>query len=141
MILENKGVLDNTLLKMVAKVLKDTPRTKGFKVKTLDGVVTITYEELIQFVEKLAEEIANGNYDQLNKCATCGYYSYPGKKGGKGWCCPKNFTSSRRNDDYCSQWTPMTAEQEYIRRKVDGQFGQLQTKRAGNGSKNSRKGN
>jgi hypothetical protein len=141
MILENKGVLDNILLKMVAKVLKDSPRTKGFKIKTLDGVVTITHEELIQFVEKLAEEIAKGNYDKLSKCSTCGNFSYPGRKGGRGWCSPKNFTSFRKKDDYCSQWIPMTEEQKYVRRKLDEQFGQLQTKRAGNGSKNSRKGN
>ena len=141
MILKNKGVLDSTLLKMVAKVLKENPRTKGFKVKTIRGVATITHEELIQFVEALAEEIKQGNYDQLNKCETCGNFSHPGKRGAKGCCFPKNFTSFRKVTDYCSNWTPMTEEQKYIRRKTNEQFGQLQTKRAGDGSKNSKKSN
>ena len=138
MILKNKGVLDSTMLKVVAKVLKNnTSGVKGFKLKTPNGVATVTYKEIIQFVETLSEEMANGNYDELRKCSTCGNFNHPGRKGGKGWCFPKEFTSFRKVNDYCSGWIPMTKEQEYLRRKSN-EFGALQTKRAGNGSEDSK---
>lgn len=140
MILKNKGVLDSTMLKIVARVLKNnTSGVKGFKLKTSNGVATVTYKEIIQFVETLANEMDKGNYDELHKCATCSKFSYPGKKGGKGCCFPKEFTSFRSVDDHCSLWEPMTKEQEYVRRKVN-EFGSLQTKRAGDGSEDSKKG-
>lgn len=144
MILQNKGVLDSTMLRVVARVLKNnTSGVKGFKLKALHGSTTVTFDEIVKFVETLADEIAKGNYDELRKCATCGNFSYPGKKGGNGCCFPKEFSSSRKVDDYCSRWLPMTKEQEYTRKKVKelNEFGALQTKRAGNGSADSKKGN
>ena len=141
MILKDKGVLDSTMLKIVAKVLKtNTSGVKGFKLKTLKGPTTVTFEEVIQFVETLADEMSKGNYAELKKCETCGNYSYPGKKGARGTCFPKEFTSFRRVDEHCSQWVPMTKEQEYTRRKVR-EFFTLQTKRTGDGSEDSQEGN
>lgn len=144
MILKDKGVLDSTMMKVVARVLKNnTSGVKGFKLKTLRGVVNVTYDEIVQFVETLAEEMSKGNYDKLRKCDTCGNFSYPGRKGAKGCCFPKEFTSFRKTEDYCSQWIPMNAEQKYIRRRMleSNEFGTLQTQRAGDGSENSKKGN
>lgn len=142
MILKKKGVLDSTVLKMVSRVLKETtPTRKGFKVKTLRGEAVVTHEELIQFVDKLAEEIQQGNYDKLRKCETCGNFGYPGRKGAKGWCSPKDYSSFRKPEDYCSQWIPMTEQQKHTRRVLRGESGTLQTERAGNGSKDSKKGN
>ena len=107
------------MMKIVAKILKNnTSGVKGFKLKTLKGPATVTYEEIIQFVEILAEEMAKGNYDELRKCETCGNFSYPGKLGTRGSCFPKEFTSFRKLTDYCSGWVPMTKEQENTRRSV-----------------------
>lgn len=138
MILEDKGVLDSTMLKIVAKILRENPpRQKGFKVKTLEGTAVVTQQDILYFVSALADEVQKGNYEQLKKCETCGNFGYPGRKGEKGWCSPKTPTSFRKVNDHCSQWIPMTKEQEYTRRKLRGELGTLQTKRAGNGSKDS----
>lgn len=137
MILKEKGILDSTMVKIIAKILRDNPQTKGFKVNTLKGTVVLTYEEIVKFAETLSEEMNKGNYDEIRKCSTCGNFSYPGRKGAKGCCFPKEFTSFRKVNDYCSQWVPMTTEQQYIRRRMN-ELRTLQTERAGDGSEDSK---
>ena len=137
MIFSDRGIDDSTMLRLIAKILRgNTDKVKGFKVKTFNGVALLPYEDVIQFAETLATEMAEGNYEKLQRCETCGNFSYPGKKGAPGWCTPKNYDHTKNTTDYCSGWTPMTEQQEYTRRKVN-ELGPLQTQRAGDGSEDS----
>lgn len=124
MVLKDKGVSDTTMLKIIAKVLKDhSASIKGFKLKVSGEVVTVTPEDMIQFAEGLKEELSQGDYVKICRCSTCGNFNYPGKKGERGWCMPKETTSFRKTTDYCSGWTPMTEQQANTRRKINEYFG------------------
>lgn len=141
MIFSDKGVDDSTMLKLIAKILRgNTDKVKGFKVKTINGVVLIPYDDVIKFADTLAEKMAEGDYNEINPCETCGNFGYPGKIGAPGWCSPKGNSHSKNLKDYCSGWTPMTEQQEYTRRRLN-EFTSLQTQRAGNESEDSFEGN
>lgn len=124
MILKEKGIPDSTMLSLVAKLLRRDTTTKGFKVKGVDGVQPVTYDEVVQFVETLSQQVKEGQYREVNHCDTCRYFSGT-PMGSRGACFPDNFTSSRVKKDFCSGWTPMTPEQEQTRRKINAL---LQTK-------------
>lgn len=141
MMFSDKGVDYATMLRLIAKILRgNTTKVKGFKVKTINGVVLLPYEDVVNFAETLANEIAEGNYEKLNRCETCGNFGYPGKRGAPGWCSPKGNSHTKNLDDYCSGWVPMTEQQEYTRRRVN-EFTSLQTQRAGDESEDSSEGN
>ena len=141
MIFSDKRIDDSTMLRLIAKILRgNTDKVKGFKVKTINGVALLPYDDVIKFVETLAEEMAEGNYDEINRCETCGNFGYPGKRGAPGWCSPKGNTPNKNLKDYCSGWIPMTEQQEYTRRKIN-EFTPLQTQRAGDELEDSSEGN
>lgn len=138
--MENRWASEKTLLKLVANILRKSPMAKGYKVKTLNGVEKITAEELIQFVEYLAEALHTGEYGRIQRCKTCGRFDPDWCGRGRGWC--PEFVAYKTNRDFCSAWTPLTEQQkEQRKRRQSFELGQVQTKRAGNSSKNSRKGN
>lgn len=122
MILKNQGISDETALKLVFKVLKRNQSIKGFKVNTKKGEKTITFDELLKFVEDLANSLSEGSYGEIRHCNTCGNFSRSGTKGQRGWCCPDTHTSFRNNKDYCSGWKPMTEEQKHIKEVLDEHF-------------------
>ena len=136
MLMKEKGIPDKTMMLLIAKLLKRDTSTKGFKVKGVDGIQPVTYSEVIQFAEELAQRMSQGEYLQINKCSTCGNFDAP-PKGARGACFPKNPTCSRTKNDYCSSWIPLDESQKYFRRKMD----ELQSKRVGDDSENSPQGN
>lgn len=123
MILSDKNVADSKALKMVAKLLKKQPSAKGFKLKTNKGEQIVTPDELIQFVETLAEKLDAGDYGEIHRCDTCGNFSRSGKRKDVGACFPKTYTATRLTTDHCSGWTPMDAEQRHIKERMDEHFG------------------
>lgn len=128
MLFKNKGVSDSTVLKIVSKILRDNESTKGFRVSTSKGKATLTYAEIIKFVDALAERLADGRYGVIRRCDTCGNFSRSGRKGRKGWCSPKDCNLYRANDEYCSKWIPMTKEQQYTKEVINEHFKSSQTK-------------
>lgn len=136
MLMKKKGIPDKTMMSLITKLLKRDTTTKGFKVKGVDGVQPVAYSEVVHFAERLTQLIAQGEYVQINKCDTCGNFD-AAPRSSKGACFPKNPTCSRTRKDYCSHWKPLDESQEYYRRRMN----ELQAKRAGNGSKDSNKGN
>lgn len=145
MLLKNKWVSDRVMLKLVAKILRKSPMAKGYKITTERGVEKVTSEEIIQFVEDLAEALYKGDYGEIKHCKTCGNFDPKFCGRGRGWCPEYGGYHSAR--DFCSGWIPMTEQQVRFRKKSREelenleQFEQLQTQRAGNGSKGSTKGN
>lgn len=125
MILRSKSISDAKALKMVAKLLRKHPSNKGFRLKTITGDKTVTYDELIEFVEELAKRLAEGSYQEVYTCNTCGNYSRSGKYANLGACFPKEFTSTRKSTDYCSGWVPMDKEQQRTKESMDEHFGKL----------------
>lgn len=128
MILANKEISDATALKMVSKLLRRSQPTKGFRVKTRSGEKTLTYDELLQFVDDLATRLDEGSYGVIHRCDTCGNFSRPGRINQRGCCFPKKLTSFRNREDFCSMWIPMDENQKYLKEKMDGYFKSLQTK-------------
>lgn len=127
MILDDKDIQDATVLKLVSKLLRKNQSTRGFRLKTKRGERTLTYNEVIQFVDELATRLGDGRYGVIRRCDTCGNFSRPGNPKSKGYCFPKTHTSFRAKTDFCSRWTPMDANQKYIKEKID-EFESLQTK-------------
>lgn len=127
MLFKKKGISDATVLKIVAKILKNNPPSKGFKVKTPRGSQTLTAEEIVRFVEALAARLDDGRYGVIRRCDTCGNFSRSGKASKRGWCSPKEHSSFKNKTDYCSNWIPMTAEQKHIKERID-EHRKLQTK-------------
>lgn len=128
MIFRDKGIPDSTVLKVVATLLKRGEATKGFRVKTLHGKRVLTHDEVIQFVEELAQRLDEGSYGAIRRCSTCGNFNRSGKANTRGWCSPKEFTSFRKTNEYCSRWIPMTPEQQYLGEVLDAHAKTLQTK-------------
>ena len=128
MILRDKDIPDATLLKLVYKLLEKNQSTRGFKMKTRKGQRTITYDELLQFIDTLAKQLDSGGYGEIRRCDTCGNFSRSGKSNKRGWCFPKKHTSFRDKTDYCSGWIPMDEKQQHIKERMDEHFETLQTK-------------
>ena len=141
MLFKSKGIPDATVLKIVSKILKDSTPTKAFRVNTSDGKKTLSYEEIIKFIDALAVRLEDGRYGVIRRCDTCGNFSPSGQKGRRGCCSPKEHTLFREPTEYCSKWVPMTKEQKHIKEVLDGHFKSLQTKRAGDGSEDSSESN
>ena len=127
MLFKKKGIPDATVLKIVAKILKNNPPSKGFKVKTSQGMQTLTPEEIVRFVEALAARLDDGRYGVIRRCDTCGNFSRSGKANQRGWCSPKERTLFKHKNEYCSNWIPMTAEQKHIKERIN-EHQKLQTK-------------
>lgn len=127
MILKDKDIPDSTVLKLVSKLLARNKAGKGFRLKTKKGDKTITYDEVIDFVDKLAEHLQRREYIRVRRCDTCGNFNRPGLKGGRGCCFPKDFTCSRVSTDYCSGWIPMSAEQKRLKEAIDERFKTIHT--------------
>lgn len=140
MLFKNKGISDATVLRIVSKILKECPASKGFRVNTPEGKKTLTHQEIIKFIDALAVRLEDGRYGVIRRCDTCGNFSRSGKMGKRGSCFPKVRSLFRSKTDYCSGWIPMNPEQKYIKEKVNEHF-KLQTKRAGDGSKDSNESN
>lgn len=117
MLLREKGIPDATVLKLVSKLLKRNPSSKGFRIKVRNGTETLTYDEVVKFVDNLASQLASGGYGEIRRCDTCGNFSRPGARGMRGWCFPKERTSFKDTKDYCSGWIPMDEQQKYIRER------------------------
>lgn len=137
--LDNMWISDKTVLKLVANILRKTPSPKGYKINTKHrGVQTISHDDVIRFVEELAEAAGNGDYGAIHHCKTCGHFSRAWCKGGRGYC--GNSASGYRNStDYCSEWIPQTEQQKCVGRKLDEL--RLQDERVGDGSEDSNEGN
>lgn len=139
MILKEKFISDKTMLKLVASILRKADLPKGYKVATVERrVEKVTAEEVIDFVESLAEALYTGDYAEVKRCDICGKFFPQWCSRGRGWC--TEFTGYKNSRDFCSAWIPMTEEQKYDRRKMR-EFRASQTQRAGNVSKNRHKGN
>lgn len=128
MILKHKDISDATALKMVSTLLRKQQSSKGFKVNTRKGTRTVTYDELIKFVDVLAKRLDSGRYCEVHRCTTCGNFNRSGKTNKRGWCFPQEHTSTRLSTDYCSRWVPMTEQQKHIKERMDEHFESLQTK-------------
>lgn len=128
MLFKNKGIPDATVLRIVSKILKESPTAKGFRVNTPGGKKTLTYEEITKFVDALAIRLEDGRYGVIRRCDTCGNFSRSGKLGKRGWCHPAKHSLFKDNTEYCSGWIPMTAEQKHTKETIDGHFKSLQTK-------------
>ena len=128
MILQDKGISDATALKMVRKLLAKHRSNTGFRLNTKNGTVTVTYDDLIQFVGILANKASCGEYGELRMCTTCGNFNRSGKYQHMGWCSPKEHTLTRKTTDHCSRWVPMTEQQKHTKERIDEHFGSLQTK-------------
>lgn len=126
MLFKKKGIPDATVLRVVARILKNNHQ--GFKVKTSQGIKTLTPEEIIRFVEALAARLDDGRYGVIRRCDTCGNFSRSGKASQRGWCSPKERTLFKHKNEYCSNWIPMTAEQKHIKERIDEHHKSLQTK-------------
>lgn len=109
----DKLIPNKTLMKLAAQIV----RKSGSKKYKVNGTL-ITTEEIVEQLIKVSEGFEKGKYQRIKLCKTCGNFSYSGK-GGRGCCFPKNFTCSKSSTDFCSGWTPMTAEQKEVRRKVN----------------------
>ena len=127
MLFKKKSIPDATALRMVAKLLKRQPATKGFNLKTNSGYKTVSYDELIKFVEALADRLDDGRYGEIRRCDTCGNFSRSGGRKSMGACFPKNYSSGKKTTDYCSGWIPMNEEQKHIKKRMDEHFA-VQTK-------------
>lgn len=127
MILRDKDIPDSTVLKLVSTLLKRNQSSKGFRLKTKKGERTMTYDEVVAFVDELAEKLKRGEYTRVHRCDECGHYSRPGAKGERGCCFPKHITSFRNKTDYCSGWTPMSAEQRQLKEALDARFKTIHT--------------
>lgn len=130
MLFKNKGISDATVLRIVSKILKENPSTKGFRVNTSEGKKTLSYEEIIKFIDALAVRLEDGRYGVIRRCDTCGNFSRSGKMGKRGWCHPKEHSQFRDKGDYCSKWIPMTPDQKRIKETINEHFKSqsLQTK-------------
>lgn len=128
MLFKNKGIPDETVLRLVAKILLKNQTAKGYKVKTKNGGKTLTADEVVKFVQALAARLEDGRYGVVRRCDTCGNFSRSGKFGKRGWCNPKSHSMFRDKNEYCSNWTPMTPEQKYIKEAINGHFKSSQTK-------------
>lgn len=127
MILKDKGIPDSTVLKLVSKLLARGQYGKGFKLKTKNGERTMTYDEVIAFVDALAERMKHNEYAVIHRCDTCGNFSRPGVKGKRGCCFPKKHTCFRYPTDYCSGWQPMSEEQKRLKEALDERFKTVHT--------------
>ena len=127
MILKDKDIPDSTVLKLVSTLLRRSQAGKGFRLKTKKGEKTLTYDEVIAFVDELAERMNRREYIKVRRCDTCGNFNRPGIKGGLGCCFPKNFTCSRLSTDYCSGWIPMSEEQRRLKEVLDVRYKKMQT--------------
>ena len=137
MLLKDKGITDSTMLSLVAKLLKRDTTTKGFKVKGVDGVQPVTYAEVIQFVETLAQCMREGSYREVRLCMNCRYFD-KAPLSPTGRCYPDDTLRTKAKNDYCSGWAPMTPEQVYTRRRIHEL---LQGKRVGDDPEDSTEGN
>lgn len=115
------------VLKLVSTLLKRNPACKGFKLKTKKGYKTMTFDEVVAFVDELADSMKRNEYIAVRRCDTCGNFSRAGVRGARGSCFPKHFTSFRHNDDFCSGWTPMSEEQKRLKEALNERF-KIQTK-------------
>lgn len=140
MIMHQKSIPDATLLRLVSKVLKRADLPKGFKIKGKWDTKTITCEELVEFVDALAEELSTGGYGVIRRCCTCGNYGHPGRKSMRGLCPSHEGSNLKYMDDFCSYWKPMTKEQTTTRERIDELF-KSQNERAGDVSEDSQQGN
>lgn len=140
MILFEKGIPDTTIMKLVSKLLRRSNLPKGFKIKTLSGVQTITSEELIGFVDSLAEGLEKGDYGVIRRCDTCGNYGHPGRKNKRGLCPSHEGSFLKYPTDFCSSWKPMTKEQQKMKERIDEVF-KIQNERSRNAPKSSKKRN
>lgn len=122
MLYKNKGIPDATVLRLVSKLLRSHQSNKRFRVKTKSAEGTLTYDEVIRFVDELAKRVDDGRYGEIHRCDTCGNFNRSGKLGKRGWCSPKEYTSFRNKTDHCSNWIPMTQEQKQIREKINEHF-------------------
>lgn len=122
MILKDKGIPDALVLKLVSTLLRRNQTGKGFRLKTKKGERTMTYDEIIAFVDELAERMKSDEYIEVRRCNTCGNFSRSGVRGMRGSCFPKHFTSFRSNNDFCSGWTPMSEEQKRLKEALDERF-------------------
>lgn len=127
MILKDKDIPDSTVLKLVSTLLKRNQSSKGFRLKTKKGERTMTYDEVVAFVDELAARMKRGEYARVHRCDDCGNFNRPGAKGARGCCFPKNPTCSRSKTDFCSSWTPMTAEQRQLKEALDARFKTIHT--------------
>lgn len=128
MVTKNQVVPDATMLKLVAKLLKDNKSTRKFKVHSKNVERVVTYDDLVQFVDELAKKLDSGSYGAIRRCKTCGNFSSPGQKGRKGYCRPDEGNQYKSCSDYCSGWKPMTQEQRRTREIMYERFETLQTK-------------
>lgn len=126
MLFKKKCIQDDTAIRLVAHILKKQP-SKSYKVKTSNGDRVVSTEELVKFLEALAERLHDGRYGVIRRCDTCGNFSRSGKLGKRGWCSPKKHSLFRDKTDYCSGWIPMSPEQEHIKERIDEHFESLQT--------------
>lgn len=127
MILKNKDIPDATVLKLVAKQLRNNQTAKGFKMKTKKGVRTLTFEEVVEFIDTLASQLESGQYGEIRRCDTCGNFRRSGQKGRRGWCTPTTHTCYKSPTEYCSGWVPMSPEQIRLKEKLNEHF-RTQTK-------------
>ena len=134
-----KWISDKTILKLVISILRKANMPKVYKINTkYQGVQTLTKEEVIQFLEDLAESIGNGDYAKVKRCNTCSHFSQSYCKNGRGYC--YNLNAGYRNGrDFCYAWTPQTKEDKEFERSLNEL--RLQDERAGDGSEDSNQSN
>lgn len=125
MLFNNKGISDATVLRLVSKILQKNQTAKGFKIKTNNGYQTLTYDEVVKFIDALAVRLDDGRYGAIRRCDTCGNFSRSGQRGKRGWCSDSHRGLFRGKADYCSGWIPMTDDQKRLRRTINER---LQTK-------------
>lgn len=139
MIMQDKGIKDATMMKLVVKILKRSDLPKGFKINNKWHTKTITREELIEFVEALTQGLDKGDYGAIHRCDTCGRYGHPGRKDMRGICPQHKGSYLKYMTDFCSYWTPMTKEQQNMKERIDELF-KPQNERIGDVHKDSQEG-